>query len=305
VNSNTNLIILARQLFSRIGFPSSIYYRDPRSHGDIIGRKQEWILTVAGKKYNNSLKDYIEKLSCDNSQITERIFIEDGFCCGAIQNIEKEEYSGIVYDLQVEEDHSFSGPFMTIHNCGGGMINVCVAYKGLDTLSFSLANALGLGQGSSGDWIDKRLFDAYGAQMGSEARCILYKENFADLTKISEDIFGYASEVASKSNIAPDDEDWHFQVLSALQIFYEGLMDYVIDSISKEFEDKKPALNGALDIILAGGTAIPNGFEDIFKQRIGKKKLPFRVGEIKKAVDPKYAVTKGCLIAAEVGYEGP
>jgi hypothetical protein len=187
---------------------------------------------------------------------------------------------------------------------GGGMVNVCIAYKGIDTLSFSLADALRLGQGSAGDWIDKRLFDAYGSEMGSEARCILYKENFADLNRISEDTFTYAAEVAAKSNIAPDDEDWHFQVLSALQIFYEGLMDYVIDSISKEFEDKKPALNGALDIILAGGSAIPNGFEDIFKQRIGKKKLPFRVGEIKKAVDPKYAVTKGCLIAAEVGYEG-
>lgn len=187
---------------------------------------------------------------------------------------------------------------------GGGMVNVCVAYKGLDTLSFSLANALGNNQGSSGDWIDKRLFDAYGNQLGSEARCVIYKENYTNLTRIENDIFEYAEEVAKSSNIVPGDADWHFQVLTSLQIFYENLMDYIIDNISREFEEKKPALNGALDIVIAGGTSIPEGFEDLFKKRLERKKLSFKVGEIKKAKDPKYTVTKGCLAAAEAGYQG-
>lgn len=187
---------------------------------------------------------------------------------------------------------------------GGGMVNVCVAYKGLDTLSFSLANALKNNQGSSGDWIDKRLFDAYGNQIGSEARCVLYKEKYANLTKISNDIFGYAEEVAESSNIAHKEVDWHFQVLSSIEIFYENLIAYVIDNIAREFEEKKPSLDGALDVVLAGGTAIPEGFEDLFKKVINKKKLPFRVGEIVKAKDPQYAVTRGCLAAAEAGYQG-
>lgn len=189
-------------------------------------------------------------------------------------------------------------------SCGGGMVNVCIAYKGLDTLSFSLANALGNNQGSSGDWIDKRLFDAYGKQLGSEARCVIYKENYTNLTRINDDIFGYSEEVASSTNIIPGDADWHFQVLTSIQIFYENLIDYVIDNISREFEARKPSLNGALDIILAGGTVIPEGFEDLFKKRIERKKLPFRVGEIKKAKDPKYCVSKGCLAAAEAGHQG-
>lgn len=187
---------------------------------------------------------------------------------------------------------------------GGGMINVCIAYKGIDTLSFSLANALGNNQGSSGDWIDKRLFDAYGNQLGSESRCVIYKESYANLKRISEDAIGYAEEVAASTNIIPEDVDWHFQVLTSLEIFYESLMDYVIDNISREFESKKPSLNGALDIVIAGGTSIPEGFEDSFRKRIERKKLPFRVGEVKKAKDPQYAVTKGCLAAAEAGYQG-
>ena len=189
-------------------------------------------------------------------------------------------------------------------SCGGGTINICIAYKGIDTLSFSLANALGNNQGSAGDWIDKRLFDAYGNQLGSESRCVIYKENYTDLTRISNNIYEYAEEVAANSNIVPGDADWHFQALTSLQIFYENLMDYVIDNITREFESKKPSLNGALDIVIAGGTSIPNGFEDIFRQRVERKKLPFRVGNIIKAKDPQYTVTKGCLAAAEAGYQG-
>lgn len=303
-NTSTNLVILAKQLFSRIGIPASINYREPRENysNNISGKKQSWGLSSGSKKCFYSLNDFIKNISCENSQIMEKMFIENGFCCSRIQKIEKEYYSGVVYDLQVEDDHSFSGPFMTIHNCGGGMINVCVAYKGLDTLSFSLANALGNNQGSSGDWIDKRLFDAYGAQFGSESRCVIYKENYANLTRINDDIFGYAEEVSNQSNLVPGDVDWHFQVLTALQIFYENLMDYVIDNICREFNDKKPSLNGALDFVIAGGTSIPEGFEDIFKQRLDRKKLPFKIGNVIKAKDPKYAVTKGCLAAAEAGY---
>ncbi len=281
-SKNTNLVILVKQLLSKTESPVNICYNNDG----------EWTLSV-------NKEDNTETL---NNTIKNKTFIKDSFCCGVITKIEKEHYSGIVYDLQVEDDHSFSGPYMTIHNCGGGMINVCVAYKGLDTLSFSLANALGNNQGSSGDWIDKRLFDAYGEQLGSEARCVIYKENYTDLTKISEDIFSYAEEVSSSSNIVPGDVDWHFQVLTSLQIFYENLLDYVIDNISREFETKKPSLNGALDIVLAGGTSNPNGFEDLFKQRLERKKLPFKVGNVYKAKDPQYAVTKGCLAAAEAGY---
>ena len=46
------------------------------------------------------------------------------------------------------------------------------------------------------------------------------------------------------------------------------------------------------------------GMEDLFRKRLERKKLSFKVGEVKKAKDPKYTVTKGCLAAAEAGYQG-
>lgn len=185
---------------------------------------------------------------------------------------------------------------------GGGQINTCVAYKGIDTLSFSLANALGMGQGSAGDWIDKRIFDTYGEQFGSEARCVLYKEKFVDLEKIGDDVFSYASEVSEKSNFCRGEEAWHAEVLMSIEIFYEGLMEYIIDKLHEEFENKKPSLNGEIDFVLAGGTAIPNGFEKLFEKVLSRKKLNFSHGTVTKATDPQYAVSRGCLIAAEAGY---
>ena len=55
-----------------------------------------------------------------------------------------------------------------------------------------------------------------------------------------------------------------------------------------------------IKIVVAGGTASPNGFEQFFKQVIDETPdLGVDVGEIVKPKDPVKSVARGCLIAAE------
>jgi hypothetical protein len=186
-------------------------------------------------------------------------------------------------------------------SCGGGMINVCVAYRGMPTISFSLANAFGMGQGSAGDWIDNQLAGEYLKQMGSKGNCTMYKEQFTDFTR---DPWEYAETVAKESHICPGDTFWHGEVLMAIRIYYENLLDYVITKLVAQFEKERPSLDGDLEFVVAGGTSAPNGFETLFSERLAKTHLPFRVSGVRKSTNPVRAVARGCMGAAESGYDG-
>lgn len=191
-------------------------------------------------------------------------------------------------------------------SCGAGMINVAVVYRGLETMGFSLANAYHANEGSAGDWIDKQIFNAYGDQMGSVATCTRYKEQFADFDRIPDprtdsdvDLASYAEEVAGKSFVNRGNRHWHFEVLASIRVWYASLLDYVITQLAKEFEDKRPTIDGELPVVLAGGTAKPPGFERLFAERLAKQRgLPFAVSGVTKADDCMNTVALGCLAMA-------
>lgn len=270
-NTNTSLILLAKQLFSKLGYATSLSFRDPRTHttnnGKIIeGKKAEWMISTGAKTSLISLKNIIATINCKNSTFAEKIFIEDGFCCGRIQKIEHEEYQGEVYDLQVEEDHSFSGPFLTIHNCGAGMVNVCYAKFGKDMFTFSIVN--------SGDWIDKQAAKATG-----ESIAVINKEK----TKV-------------KLNESPKN-----MIERAIQTQYRIMIEKTVTGIKQGLtkEGAKAKSDKPLDFVIAGGTSMPVGFPEIFKEVLLEAKLPIEIGNVFRPPDPLYSVARGCLIAAE------
>ena len=271
-NSNTKLILLAKQLFSRIGIASSVSWREPRiSHlkdgRNIVGKLNEWVVSAAGKKVSYSLSDLMTNLDCENSQISEKIFIEDGFCCGRIQAIEHEEYEGAVYDLQVPGDHSFSGPNLTIHNCGAGMVNVAFSLFGAEVFSFSIVN--------SGDWIDQQ-----SARAAGETVAFINKEK----TKID-------------LNKEPDT-----LVQRAIRTQYELMIEKTVSGIKKgltENKDKNARIGQPIDIIVAGGTASPPGFDKLFEKLLRSAEMPVEIGSVIRPEDPLYSVARGCLVAAE------
>lgn len=180
---------------------------------------------------------------------------------------------------------------------GGGMVNVCYTYRSVPTFSFSLANAYGMKEGSSGDWIDLQLYKAFGDQIGSVGKCTAYKESYANFAR---DMDEYSQFVAEDSSINQGEVFWHYEVLNTMKAFYNGLLDWVVDKLSEKFEEEKPTAPGPLEIVVAGGTTIPDGFETMFEQRLSKKRLPFKVAGVRKGAEPERSVAIGCLADAEV-----
>lgn len=274
-NTDTTLIILVKQLFSKLGIAANVGLREPRENtlgcGRIIeGKKDEWRVS-AGCKFSNlqALKEIIENINCSNSRFTQRLFVEGDFCCSRVQKVEYEHYKGEVYDLQIEEDHSFSGPFLTIHNCGAGMINVCYANMSVPVFQFSLVN--------SGDWIDERAAKAVG-----ESPTFINKEKH-------------------KINLLKEPEN---MIERAIQTQYRLMIENTVKGIKDGFDTaakkgKKVRTDHPVDIVVAGGTASPEGFDKLVKETIDEVGLPIEIGEIRRPKDHLYAVARGCLRAAE------
>ena len=268
-NTNTRLTLLAKQLFSRLGVAASISFREPRINKLIIGRKREWVVSANGKKIKSSLFELFSNIDESNDTTSQKLFIENGFCCSRIQKIDHEEYEGLVYDLQVEEDHSFSGPFMTIHNCGAGMTNVCVMLNGEPTVMFSVLN--------SGDWIDRMVSVATG-----ETDSVVQAEKEGGGFIIGE----------------PNDNP----ILYAISVYYERLIDYTTKQLASALSNHKslPKFKNPLTIVVAGGTSQAAGYIEKFTQKLTDNNFPLKIKEVKHAADPLHAVAKGCLIAAKV-----
>ena len=63
--------------------------------------------------------------------------------------------------------------------------------------------------------------------------------------------------------------------------------------------NKKVKPEDAVDIVIAGGTSSPKGFDVLFEKVAREAKLPMKIGSIIRTPDPLYSVARGCLIAAE------
>jgi actin-related protein len=57
-------------------------------------------------------------------------------------------------------------------------------------------------------------------------------------------------------------------------------------------------LREEVPIIISGGTSLPKGFIDLFKEELNAIKLPFKVSEVRQAKSPLSSVATGCLIWA-------
>lgn len=152
-------------------------------------------------------------------------------------------------------------------SCGAGMVNVAFSLFGAEVFTFSIVN--------SGDWIDKQAAKATG-----ETVAFINKEK----TKID-----LGREPVSL-------------VERAIKTQYELMIEKTIGGIKKglvENSDKKAHLDDPIDIVVAGGTASPPGFDDFFRNLIKNADLPITVGNVVRPKDPVKSVARGCLIAAE------
>lgn len=149
---------------------------------------------------------------------------------------------------------------------GAGMVNICFAVYGTPAFKFAIVN--------SGDWIDKQSAKATGENI-----------TFINKEKTKIDLSKPATNLVER----------------AIQTQYRIMIEKTVAEIKKGLETttNKARLDHPIDIIVAGGTACPNGFEQMFKEVVGLAQLPINIGETIKPADPLYSVARGCLLAAE------
>ena len=155
---------------------------------------------------------------------------------------------------------------------GGGMVNTCLCYISVPIFKFSVTKA--------GDWIDQQVAMAVNE---TAARISAIKESSVDLRK--------AESLA--------------KVEDALSIYYNHLIEYVIQNIRHVFEktEKKPRIDKPISVVLSGGTALPKGFAARFRASLHRLKFPLEVGSVRMASQPVRSVAKGALVAARADEE--
>ena len=172
------------------------------------------------------------------------------------------EGHAVILSELAEED--FTGIGLSF---GGGMVNVCLSFRSVPIFKFSVAKA--------GDWIDQQVAMAVDE---STSRVSAVKESSLDLDK----------------------EKGLSKIESALSVYYNHLIEYVMENIKQELSKarKMPQITKPITIILSGGTSLPKGFAHRFNQILDRLKLPIPVSEVRMAAQPLRSVAKGALVAA-------
>jgi uncharacterized coiled-coil DUF342 family protein len=152
-------------------------------------------------------------------------------------------------------------------SCGGGMFNVCVAYKSMPALSFSTAR--------SGDWVDRNVAQALGIKPEKAAQL---KEKGVDL-------------------MAPQNREE-----DAISIYYRNLIQYNVTNIADRFRNAEnmPSFKDPISIVFSGGTSMAGNFIELVKEVFKKVEFPLPVKEVRLAKDPLNATAKGALVAAQL-----
>jgi len=150
-------------------------------------------------------------------------------------------------------------------SCGGGMFNVCIAYKTIPAVTFSVARG--------GDWIDRHVAKVMGIQ---RTRATGIKEGGIDLL-----------------NPQSREEE-------AVVLYYRSLISYVLMNLKQRFQLSRdvPQFSEPVEVVTAGGTSMAKGFVELFAEELGKIDFPLKIACVRGADDPMTSVVRGTLIAA-------
>lgn len=150
-------------------------------------------------------------------------------------------------------------------SCGAGMWNIALSFKGLSLVEFSCTK--------SGDYLDEQTSIMTGIPI---SKVIKVKERKLNLEQV----------------------DMSNRVEAALSIYYDEMIDRMIHHISQQFKDKSSEMDGEVEIVIAGGTSMANGFCKRLENVVKDADFPFKVYRIRHSQTPFYSVSQGACIRA-------
>ena len=113
VMCNNQLVYSAWQILARIGIFASLNFCSMPK----LGRTQPVICQVSGKEGTRLINEFLEENFPHNDVEFKREVIYAGRIFTPITKIIRQAYSGIVYNLEVEKDHSYCANMVAVHNC--------------------------------------------------------------------------------------------------------------------------------------------------------------------------------------------
>ena len=155
-------------------------------------------------------------------------------------------------------------------SCGAGMMNVAVLSSGDPVVTFSTSK--------SGDWVDQQA---------------------AIATNLTHSIVQQEKESSELDLMNPDPDN---QVHQAIAVYYGNLIVYTLDQIAYDLarSPSLPKFKDPVTLVVAGGTSLPIGFVQKFKQALDAVDMPINIKEVRQASDPLRAVANGLTLAASM-----
>jgi hypothetical protein len=163
---------------------------------------------------------------------------------------------------------------------GAGMVNVCYSIFGIPVYEFSIVG--------SGDWVDVQSARQFGYDPA-------FPSNKSQETPTT--IAAHKQKVDLTVPLA-EQSRVNQAIIMNLQILIENVVNGIIEGFHRNAD--KARIDHPIPIVMAGGTASPNGFAEYFKKVWQTKLIPFEVSEITVNSKPLFAVAEGCLRAAEL-----
>lgn len=155
---------------------------------------------------------------------------------------------------------------------GAGMVNCCLMSSGEGILHWATVRG--------GDWLD---------QMAAIA-----SNTPETVVQVEKEAGGFTVGAAG------EDDD---PILSAISIYYRRLIDYTAAAMVTQLKKTDRPFKESIPVVLAGGTSRARGFAAAFKAALEEHSngnLPFSIKEVRLAKDPLRAISRGCLLAAEL-----
>lgn len=151
-------------------------------------------------------------------------------------------------------------------SCGSGLCNVCLAVLSLPVVTFSAPRA--------GDFIDLQTAIVTGEPAGAVRA---QKERSFQLNGFTGD-----------------------RVQNALVVFYDEVIAHLAEAVKNGLSSTQrlPRFEEAIPVVVAGGSAIPEGFVERFAKALKERELPIRISEVRCSPDPLNATARGALTAA-------
>ncbi len=151
-------------------------------------------------------------------------------------------------------------------SCGSGLCNVCMAVLSVPVISFSVPKA--------GDFIDSQAAIVTG---DIALRMRMQKETGFYLNGLIGD-----------------------RVHDALNVYYQEVLVNLVEALRKHISSAQRLthFDQSIPLVLSGGTAMPKGFLEHFKQALREHELPVRLSEVRVSADPLNSTARGALMAA-------